>query len=439
MGLLLGSGNLFAHNKDDGTGFRTDTKVVGSRSIIQIRKMRSIDFLGLSFLTNTARAIETFLELQKEGSITEEGEVLIVNLKLGGVHFSRGQLVSISIIRNAIAHEFTPGNAITRLIQAKVLDSDGFVLGLSKEKTKEFNEASFLSVQKSLEKAKFPIENTKMTDALRRESYRIILAAHEVQEVSSLESTHYQSNNNNMFNNFVESFVGNSVSKVAYPNQINTTAHEVVWVNTTDPYEFFQEFYLRFNRFPYSRGGMGIVVLNGDPVRREFSYSTLSTKDHMGKDLTTTHFSLVTRISGSRPLTLSAAPQGFLGLRLTSDTVRQSSTENQYFGLGVEAGTLSDYSMTSVGLGLALQNGSGVSNLGVKVSLEAAWFVINPISLHFGMAFASQPNFITKTDVFRYTTAEAALNFHLDRLALGLGYRLDNERGAFYLKSTLTF
>lgn len=405
-------------------GFTSQKDVIGKRELFQERRFSESDFAEWIDLVNYVDAVETFLALQKEGYVAQDGEVL-KPLPIKGLKVKPGRIVKIRQIRSAREGHYTAGDLINELQRTKVLDDANFVPFPKGALKTNYADVDFSFLDSRFLQINLPVSQEQSARALKRDLNQLIRTKHRLNEVTQLESTTYQSRNETFLGQLGEQILGKFATDIFFPSRQKVNTFEADYDSNIAVSNFYS-LRTRINSAPYSRGGDAWVLLNG----RESVYALTAQqlRDNSEGDLTAglvdIHRDVVVKEGN-----LNSGSVGLLQYGLTMDTLDLTPTDDSdalpaYYSPYIGISSVGRWTRLDLNVGLSYRTGANLDNaLGWRYGFGFHIYPISPLSINFEYVSQNQPNFIDERTEWQLDRTSLGLTLHFKQLALSGGYR----------------
>lgn len=392
---------------DSKSGYNTQTQVVGSKYIFVRHRFVAADFQRWTALLAQAQAYEQFNMLITNGQISGQGIVQGEPVVIGNQRFDRGVGVIVEDVRTNFKPTLDNQAVLHALQSLKVVDENGYLNGVNQNANLNFDSYNFSFLLPALKTLGLPISNPVAYEELINELNALVIIKHQAIEVTTQDTTRYQSRNDNIFTGLMETIGGNALGSVLYPDKMKVDREEYAYVPRTVIALLYPQ-RVGFSVYPYTDRRSGLWLLNGNTANKSLfvSSATLGQASLLkaGVDM---------RFIPENPPYQSAF--AFYKLRVDYGFLKQVGNvhyANISFGGGASSPkTLLDY---SVGLGYVKIPAS--SALGINANLDYSWFFMPPLSLQVQTSMLA-------TTIWSYYDIFAGLNLHLSNLVLGVGYK----------------
>ncbi len=421
------------------SGYNTVTQVVGSQQLFVRHQFIDTDFSPWFSMLYRAQAFELFSQLIAGHELTPQG-IALTQIVLGDYVIPQGKLVNVELLVQNTPHPFGGPELLALMTKSGVLDNTGFVLGLRDDRNILFANVDFSSVLEQMKPLALPIQNEKVRAALVHELFELVMSCHREIEVTTQDTTRFQSRNNDLFSGMMQTVGGNFLAGIFSPDHTNVSRKQAGYFPHTDVDHFYG---LKLGFSPYWSFGdqAGVSITNGDTSRYELSGQLL--------DLDASQFSQVKAkwswLPGGRPSYGPGFP--FLDEEITVQRIADLNTGNHYFVSAtipyLSFGTAIGTSTFGTGVGLSygvggLRNALGFStHLEFEIPLMTSFLSLTGDALYnfkpdfgqeviwdqgnFGIGFAIHPMLpLTFNLGYRYLASRTDVN--ANGITFGLGY-----------------
>ena len=349
------------------SGYNTTTKVVGSQDVFIRHQFQTGDFVAFLPLLYRAQAFEFFNELVAGHEISPQG-LALVPLTLGSTVIPIGKLVTVDLLSEKMVHSFGGDQVIAVLMKAGVLDKLGYVQGITGGKNIEFSSVDFSVAKDRIQTTTFPVKNVNVQAALCQEVYQLLLSYHHEHEVTTVDTTRYQSRNNDLFNGIMETMGGNFLAGIFSPDTTHTTRSASRYYMHTN-IDSFYKFNIGFSPYWGYADQAGLIIRDGDTSRWQIGAQTLGNK---GVQMAEVKAALLWLPDGRQSF---GSGLGFLSEELRFQTFTQNGVNHTFTSLSIPYLSFGGaVGASTFGLGLGLVNGAGNdrrNGIGLSTHLEA--------------------------------------------------------------------
>ncbi len=397
-------------------GYDTTTHVVGTQELFVLTRIQADDLVGWVRLANTAQAFEQLSQWIQQGKVSQRAEVLASVVSVGNTTFSYGKAIEIDDLVTAFAAQYTPQTAFGQLIQAGVLSNQGYLQGVTQNVTVPFAEMDFSFLGPLLETLTFGITDPAAQTELRRELFSLLLAKNRVLQVTQEQTTRYQSRNDNIFNAFVESVVGNTVSAVLSPDRIQVVKQQVGWSPSVYMPSYYPEITVGFNPFPYFGGRRGIIGVNGPRMVSDASVQAgLYNTAPVPLGIKYEQRSILS------PYPYREGAQFGLWQIRYDQTSGSGISSTQYGSIGVGVGNVARHLSWESHFGLTYRQASSVGSIGLNWGIHAQFFPFFPFNIYAGYDSRFQNDFSSGTVNWIVQDVQYGLGFNVGPAEVRIG------------------
>ena len=394
--LFLISSSVFAARPvyvQEKSGYNTSTQVVGSKEIFTRHQFREGDFDGWLTLVYQAQAFDLFEKLVADRRLTAKGIVIGQELVIGDNTAEPGTMVTPEWLCDAMPRTYTGRDILSQLIQQGVLDQTGFVAGVTGNKNIEFEPVDFSSILPKLMKISLPIQNTNLATAIMDDLYNLIVTYHREIEVTSQQSTTYQSRNDNILVGLFESIGGNFLAKTFSPDKINVSRTGLAYTPRIDVGSYSS---LKIGFAPYFGFGNhpGQWAIGGKKDSLKLEATTL-TSPKLQSTRVDVDYRFIDRLQSYRQsFGFNMAKAVYSQYKAKED----GSTFNNVYvffpylsGGSISNTTAANGMMMTYGMGLGYSRGTDRNNLGLAFNFGTDIPIFYWLNFDFGLLFAFQP------------------------------------------------
>ena len=229
---------------------------------------------------------------------------------------------------------------------------------------------------------------------MKRDLNRLIRTKHKLNEVTQVESTTYQSRNDTFLGQVGEQVLGNVATRVLFPNRQDVSTFEADYTSNIAITSFYGNLDTRLNSAPYSRGGDGWILLNGNASAHTLSAQQMG--DHRNEFLRAGRLDyrgFVVSKSGS----LNNESVGLVHYGLSADaldlnTVEESDELTAFYSPYIGISNVGRILQYDVSMGLSYRTGTGLDNaLGWRYGFGLTFYPIRPLALNLIIPVKTSP------------------------------------------------
>ncbi len=386
-------------------GYVTTPQIVNHKEYYKRHRFVATDFDAWIALLGRAQAYETFDTLVETGKLSHHAiarEPIFIN----GRRFAPGVGITVSDINAVLVPTY---NALAELKSIQVLDADGYLMGLTQNITTQFENYDFSYLVSKLSPLPLPITNSATRQELLTQLYQLIAYNHKVLETTVVDTTRYESRNDNIFNALIENMLGNFLGSIFTPDKTQINSQGLRY----RPYVDIDALYpipIGFSTYPYEDQRSGLYLFNGNPGSTTVAVSGAQFDDSSQYKVGAVMRSLI-------PTTLR--PNGAIGytaIGLDYELYKEIGNRHA-FTLSFNGGQSLPSMTLEGGVGLTYFRLPEVSGLGLGLNTAFNWYFWSPVSLSTEASIAWNPNITTNGDL------SLGLNLHLTNAVLGVGYK----------------
>ncbi|MCP4051043.1 MAG: hypothetical protein GY730_10095 [bacterium] len=405
------------HHYNSHGGYHTDTEVIDSEYLYVATAVRIHELNNWLALFYKTMAIEAFVNYEKQGLISNQGEVITKRLVLKDKVFHKGQLLLISDLIYFMQKNYSAGYIWDKLVNNDVLSKQGFIKDIKNESQTKFSKVDFSGTLNKVLAISLPVKNKTLSKNLKKDLYRLLIYTQKINELTKLKSTDYRSSSPDFFKQITDSFLGNIVGSIFMPDQTIVSSQRVAWTRSIDPYNYFVNFRNGFNYAPYHRHGKGLEVLNGKTELKVFDINFCSSGK---KHAAAAKFDLLNTRNDNHPDTSI----NFTRFSLECEKFEDSDSRPLFLAPSIGAGIVSSHILFDVSFGLTFKDGKKTANaIGYSIGTNFSFYPIQPVSLDFSWTRHEQPDFNKQLSLWQYNKTSLGLSFYTGNFQIQSGYK----------------
>ncbi len=401
------------------SGYTTTTQIVDSKQLFVYHQFLETDFTLWLSLLYRAQANENFSNWIKTAQISPQGQVLTTDLMIGKRLFRVGEIISIEDIVAETPHNFKESQLIDLLVKAKILNEKGYMVDVSGNRNNSYEPIDFSKVEPKLDTLILPIDSPKSNGALTHELFNLLTIKHREIEVTSQDTTRYQSRNDNLFSGLFESIGGNILAGIFSPDKTKVTRSELAYIPNTNIQDLYP---LPVGFSPYSGFGNkpGLWCINGNS---SLLTTQIESENHSDVQFIDAKINLSWLI---HPSAYYSPLFAFTQIEGEYEEIKTRTATTRYFSVTLpylSGGIIHRNNRTNFGFGLVYAQSTERKNLGMKVAIETDYAFTPWFGITLNGNYLFQPNFGSQ-NIWDQAKLETALVFTpLAHLSASAGYQ----------------
>ena len=413
LGLIVFSTPIYSWDRPvvvkEQSGFTSQTAVVGSRLLYRPVPITS-DFVNAWMpMFYQTLAYEQLKQYVQDGKLTFQAMVSRDPIRLGNRMFGQGTMVSVDDLLVDKMQFIKADFVVERLRTAGVIDSKGFLLNVNPTASVE-DPIKFSSVKTAMNRVDLGVRNQALQQAILSDLYQMIIAAHQVVEVTSQQSTEYQSRKNGFFENIIDYAAGNFVKGIFFKPTLATVQQAIPWSPVVSVTEYFPEFRLGLLPYPYFADSYGVMGINTTILDHGWDMGYL-------KNNGLTQVSVVAeRRFSLTPLSYFSVVGKYHQVADQNNAVLRFATGGLSFGGGSENFLADGF------FGVAYK-GSPDAGLGYALGFGGSYYPLAPLFLESRFYMAQQPNLFKSKVNWEYTDFSVGVGVQVAGTKFKTGYQ----------------
>jgi hypothetical protein len=283
MWVIVGSESLASPGKSPGNrnnnrgGYNTDVHVLDTE-----RKFDRIQFTPGRFtmwynMFINVRTYDTIAALKTNGYVADDGRLTEMASE-SMLPLTPGQFIDDNRIRSYYRSKYPTSWIYDELVRIGVLNTMGYLVGTDNF-SENYKSTDFDVFIPEIDRIDFEVSNPVIAKSLATELLRFIMAESQVLIVTQEETTRYQSNRTNFFDNALDQLGGSIVGRVLFNDGIQTVKQKVPYSPNTSIHSLFGTIYFGFPPAPYAFGSHRNVVFYGKDKQRFGELSLANGRD----------------------------------------------------------------------------------------------------------------------------------------------------------------
>lgn len=408
--------------------YSNQTQVVGSRSELYQKRFSVDDFDAWLDLYALSRALETYHIWIAKKYISPQGVVLVDNPFIDNIADDH-QWVRFDRLAQYYRSEFRPEQIYKLLLDNKVLDGKGYIVGIDKFDN-EFNVRDFNAIEEKILSFKLGFNDMRVGQLVAGDLYRLLVNESHLIVVNTLETTTYQSKQSYLIDNLIDNAIGTGAGKVVNPDKLSSSRGVSAWVPQFNPYSHFRVYY-GFSEFLYQNGNKGLVSVYGADANNTavFVYSEGNGIVYNGFDINSHH-----RIPGNN---LPQVPYYNLAFQL--DEFRDGSGRLAFYNFNLGRGIAFPVNVMDLDFGLVLRQGIDLNGVGFSCGLTGQLYPIKPIYVHYSGKAYVQPSLKDSGRNWEYLQLRLGLGVAIKNGTIETGVQVNSISNSWYGAASLFF
>ena len=403
------------YSSDAYGGYTEKTQVVGVEDLLDKTKFEAKSFSQWMDLYYQSRVVETFLTLYEEDHIDENG-IALDRIRFGSTVYAPGKVVIPSKLIPYFQEQFTARQLFSVLIEADILDKEGFIIGFPEGA--DFRGSDFNFLFENIKRVDLGFNHAHLEEDLKRQLVEYLISQQSVKKVTSVTTTDYQSRGDTFLEQIGMQIAGAFVGKYLFKDKVNVAKQKVNWIPHLQPVQYLDDFYIGFNKYPYAYNSGSQWLWNGKSRR------TIIEADYLQDDSIDQYLIAVKKqfLSQSKDiLGKFQKSHSYFQIFTRNHLLQDEVSDLSFYSLGIGAGgSLTYKNSIDVGFGLAFQDSDYLS-VGLMSFIEWEWFAFRPLSFSVLFAGYQQPN--QDGSNWSFSEQEIRTNIYVPYGAIRVGYR----------------
>lgn len=402
------SSNSNYYSSEERSGYTSHTSVTGKEELFVQEKFEPNDFISWLQIYYAAKSIETFITFEKEGKIDRRG-VLTVSYK----DIPAGKIIEPKLFYDEKRDHLTPTDFFKFLQSYNILDENGYAKHITARADK-LEDVDFSQLERKVMSVDLSFDNKVLEENMKRDLYRLIKTAHQVNKITTVTTTDYQSRENGLLNNVVDQMAGSFLGNIFFKNKEQTSTHRAGWSPSFYPSNYLDNYYVTFNDYPFQYGAKSIWGWNGRTSINELSYTYL--------DDTTSVSTLEYRhkVTSLKKGGLTLGNSGYGGVYASSIFLSDNSGKLNLHTLGLGIGVGSSFILEPQ-FGLTLKDTLSDNAIGLNLGINTKWYLLKFLSLHANFNSYFQPE--SNGTNWQLEEQKYGLSLHQKQFSIEGGYQ----------------
>lgn len=388
-------------------GYKQDTKIINSQYEFKYRKFLAQDFMPWYNLLIRAIAYETYLGYIDERLILRTGKALSNIDRL--IYY--GDTLTIEKLIDYLKYQHPIDSIYSKLIDNNIINNKGYIYKAEYFEG-NFDKYDFQFLLYAVKELDLPLKDPRISEELKNELYKFIIASSKVLVINKLKTTKYQSSKNGIIENLTDNFIGNFIGGIVYPDRVQTQQAGVKWRSFLNLEEYYGIYY-GFNDYPFANNNKFTMIFG----KKQLSSVSYSLSD--GDDLLRDNF-VFRSYSGFNRTGKSVA---FTNYGLNFYQLREASESLRFYSLFLGGGGAFNSTYMNFDFGLSFKQGTKSDGIGLFWGYGGEFFILEPFSISVEHTGAFQPNLEDIKNNWAYHQFQLGTNLYIGSMFLGVGYQ----------------